>query len=413
MKRNTLTYGMLASAIAAFSCSAIASSDVTFTDKGGNDVVTMNKLINKTLAKDFSDNNLNVSYSPVEADYPTYIINALSAGTAPDAFFVDVFQSYTLAKSGKVKPNEGKLAELQKDIIPSLNEAFTVDGVQYGVPRDFNTLALQYNKDIFDDAGVDYPTNDDSWDDLLVKLKAVKAELGDEVSGICLVPDYARFGPIAMSTGWVPFNDQGKTVLDDNFKRAFEYYTGLKEEGVAILATDIGQGWMGGCFATEEMAVNLEGYWVSAYLRDAAPSLQYGSTMLPIDGKTGQRANLLFAAAWGINADGNVPAAEKAVELMLSEKAQMSVLESGLALPSRKALNREDLFTGSPQEVELAKTVFESANTGIILPYSFRNYGAAWMDPINEALSAVMLGQSTVEQAIATAQAKYDDMVNN
>jgi len=39
-----------------------------------------------------------------------------------------------------------------------LIQAFTLNGKVYGIPKDFNTLAIEYNKDIFDEAKVPYPT---------------------------------------------------------------------------------------------------------------------------------------------------------------------------------------------------------------------------------------------------------------
>ena len=41
-----------------------------------------------------------------------------------------------------------------------------MDGSTYGIPVGFTTHCLFYNKDIFDEAGVEYPTEDWTWDDL-------------------------------------------------------------------------------------------------------------------------------------------------------------------------------------------------------------------------------------------------------
>ncbi|GAL16329.1 extracellular solute-binding protein family 1 [Vibrio astriarenae] len=66
------------------------------------------------------------------------------------------------------------------------------------------------------------------------------------------------------------------------------------------MATDLGQGWGGGCFGTEETAVALEGNWISGYLRDKAPNLPYGTTLMPKDPVSGERGNLIFTVSWGI-----------------------------------------------------------------------------------------------------------------
>lgn len=410
MKKTILAVSLLA---ASLSTQAVAKTEITIAGWGGNDVVVLNKLVNEVLADDLENAGLRVKYQAVEGDFSQFITNSLSAGTAPDAFYIDVVMANVLVGSGKVAANTKQLDQVATHIIPSLNSAFTLEGKQYGIAKDFNTIALQYNKDIFDDAEVAYPTNQDSWEDLRKKLLDVKDALADEVSGICVMPDYARFAPFALATGWTPFNGQRKTVLDENFERAFNFYTGLvTEDKVGILATDLGQGWGGGCFGTEKTAIALEGNWISGYLRDKAPNLPYGTTLIPKDPVSGERGNLLFTVAWGVNADGkNIEATQKAVEILTSQKAQEWVLESGLALPSREALGESEFFTQQKAENELAKQVFEGALEGNVEPFAFGNYGTAWMTPINEALNSVLLGQMTQKEAIKMAQAKYDALM--
>lgn len=412
MKKTILAASLLA---AGLSANAFATTEVNIAGWGGNDVVVLNNLVNDVLAEDFAKAGLDVKYQAIEGDFSQFITNSLSAGTAPDAFYIDVVFANTLVNSGKVAPNSANLNSLSNELIPSLNSAFTLKDAQYGVAKDFNTIALQFNKDIFDDAEVEYPTNDDSWEDLRTKLLEVKEVLGDEVSGICVMPDYARFAPFALATGWKPFNENGQTILDENFERAFNFYTGLvTEDEVGILATDLGQGWGGGCFGTEETAVALEGNWISGYLRDKAPNLPYGTTLMPTDPVSGERGNLLFTVAWGVNADGkNIEATQKAVEILTSQKAQEWVLDSGLALPSREALGESEFFSQQDSESELAKQVFDGALKGNVEPFAFGDYGTAWMTPINEALNSVLLGQMSQKEAIKMAQERYNALTVN
>lgn len=401
---------LLAGLSSAANATTSAATEVSIAGWGGNDVVVLNKLINEVLVEDFKEAGITMKYQAIEGDYSQYIVNALSAKTAPDAFYMDVVFSDTFIKSGKIVPNDKELTDTASSHIPSLNAAFTRSGKQYGLAKDFNTIALQFNKDIFDDAGVEYPNNNDSWDDLRKKLTAVKEALGDEVTGLCIIPDYSRFAPFALATGWKPFDEQGKTVLDDNFSRAFNFYTGLvTKDKVGVLAADLGQSWGGGCFGTEETAVSLEGNWISGYLRDKAPNLPYGATMIPLDPTTGQRGNLLFSVAWAINADSkNIEATQKAIEILVSPKAQEWVLESGLALPSLNSLSQSKFFKQGNPENQLAKEVFDGASSGHVQPFSFGTYGSAWTTPVNEALNAVMMGQMTPDAAIKAAQQKYD-----
>lgn len=48
---------------------------------------------------------------------------------------------------------------------PGITQLYNKDGVQYAIPKDHDTIAVIYNKAVFDKYGVDYPTNDMTWEE--------------------------------------------------------------------------------------------------------------------------------------------------------------------------------------------------------------------------------------------------------
>ena len=62
----------------------------------------------------------------------------------------------------------------------SLIESYSVDGTSYAVPTSFSNVVLYYNADLFDAAGIDYPTNDWTWED--EKEAAEKQRLAAEAA---------------------------------------------------------------------------------------------------------------------------------------------------------------------------------------------------------------------------------------
>ena len=321
-----------------------------------------------------------------------------------------------LANSGGLHPWPDGTRD-NSTMLTNLLDAFTVNGKLYAQPKDFNTFAIIYNKDIFDDAGVPYPTHSETFQSLYDKLEAVVEALGREgVSGVCFNPGYAAgFAPLALATGWVPLNEAGQTRLDDRFETAFRFYVSLFERNIAILASSLGHSWSGGCFGSERTAIAIEGNWIAGYLRDKAPNLLYGSATLPAFEGTGEPGNLIFTVGWGINAATPDPElAERVVNLLTSEPAQRWILNSGLALPSGVALAGQ-LASAKPsdQDGELAQTLYMGVQRGFVRPFSFAPYGDVWMDPINVALSSAIVGGVSVQEAIATAQKSYDMMFDN
>ena len=386
------------------------TTTIRIAGSGGIDKEVVHGLVADVLQEDIGALGVEVNYLPIESGFNQYIINALSSGTAPDLFYVDVSMIDVFAGSGKIASfNNPLMADV---FIPVLTDSFTVDHSFYAVPKDFNSLALIYNRDIFDDAAVPYPTAEDTHLSLFEKLKAVVAALGNEgVYGACFQLDFTRFAPFLYATGWQPIGEDQRTRIDEKFERAFRFYIDLFQSGVVVPASNLGQSWSGGCFGAERTAIAMEGNWIAGYLRDKAPNLVFGAVPSPKDAITGQAGNLLFTVGWAVNLDGgNVEQAMQVADVLTSEKSQRWVLNSGLALPSRSSMSEEVMSSQSTQYERLAAAVYATVQRGYVRPYNFSPYGQSWSDPIAEAISGVLVGGVAIEDALKTAQKRYDYM---
>lgn len=388
---------------------ALAQTTVRIMGYGGEDPRIMTRIINEVIAEELAAAGITIQYEPIETDYNVVLLNALSAGTAADVFYIPAETAPGIIASGRVLPLNDLIDS--SPFIASLVETFTINGQLYGIAKDFNTLAIHFNKDLFDEAGVEYPNQNDTWETFAQKLRDVAA-LDADVYGACFPADFARFGAFAFAAGWQPFDAEGNTnLLDERFVEAFTWYTELVREGVAVLPGDIGQGWTGGCLATDNVGVAIEGAWILGFLRDVAPNLRFGSTFLPLS-PAGQSGNFLYTVAWGVNADSpNREAALKVLELLTSVEVQQFVLENGLAIPSRAALIDNPYFVAGTAESEANRVVFEGASHGSVFGFQFGAVGTDWMTPINNALTAVMTGQADVNAALTAAQSEIDALI--
>ncbi|MDA3812063.1 MAG: extracellular solute-binding protein [Spirochaetaceae bacterium] len=369
---------------------------------GGQDPAIVVRLLNEIIGQDLAAENIELVYEPIEGDYNAGIFNALSAGTAGDIVYLPVETAPGIIATGQIKPLNG-LVDTSL-FIESLIDSYTIDGNIYGIPKDFNTLEIFYNKDLFDEAGVEYLTENETWTTIAKKARAI-SKLGNDIYGICLQPGYDRFGAFAFGTGWTPFDKNGKTDLTDpRFKAAFTWYTDLIKEGAAVMASDLGEGWGGGAFKTEQVGMAAEGSWMIGFLNNEAPNLPYGTAYMPSADK-GVKGNFLYTVAYGINKQTkNMEAAVKVLEALTSAKAQQFILEQGLAIPSRKSLADNPFFENETKEAQANKIVFKGASMGNVLGFQFGEYGTRWMEPVNSALTQVASGDVSVDEALATAQ---------
>ena len=405
MRRVLLTVALLGLLV-----SAAQAQTIRIMGYGGSDPAVVQRLLDEVVGEQLAAEGITVQYEPIETDYNQVLTNALSAGTAADVFYIPGETAPGIIATGKVLPITNLVDT--GAFIPSLMDVYTVDGEVYGIPKDFNTLAIFYNEDLFDEAGVDYPNADDDWNTFTEKLRAVN-ELGDDVNGACIAADFARLGAFAYANGWQPFTEDGSVDLSDPaFVEAFEFYTGLVTEGLAVQPADIGAGWPGDCLAQESAGVAIEGAWIIGFLRDAAPNMPYGATLLPKSPTTGDRGNFIFTVAWGVNADSpNQDAAVRVLEALTSPEAQQFILEEGLAIPSRTELSDNPYFQEASREAQGNLTVFEGASDGNVLGFQFGAVGTDYMGPLNNAATAVMTGQATVEEALAQAQQEIDALL--
>ena len=381
---------------------ALAQATVRVMGYGGQDPAIMQRLLSEVIGDNLETEGITIQYEPLEGDYNAALTNALSAGTAADVFYLPGETAPGFIATGKVQP----LNDLVDSsvFLENLNDTFSQDGNLYAISKDFNTLAVFYNEDLFEEAGVDVPNADDTWETFAEKLRAVN-DLGADVYGACLPSDFARMGAFAYANGWEPFEEDGSVnLLDPAFVEAFDYYTGLVQEGVAVQPSDIGAGWPGDCLAKEQAGVAIEGAWMLGFLRDNAPNLPYGTTLMPM-APTGERGNFIYTVGWAINSDSeNQEAAVKVLEALTSEETQQFILEQGLAIPSRASLADNPYFEEATAEAQANKTVFEGASAGEVKGFQFGAVGTDYMAPIANALNAVMTGQDETEAALQSAQ---------
>lgn len=385
-----------------------AQTTIRISGYGGSDSGLTARLIDEVIGDELSAEGITVQYEPLEGDYNAGLFNQLSAGQAGDLFYIPAETAPGIIATGTVLPLNDVIDT--EPFIDSLLEPFTAEEQIYGVPKDFNSLAVFYNKDLFDEAGVEYPNENDTWDTFAEKLRGVRA-LGDDVRGACFAADFARFGAFAYGGGWPAFDGATANLTDPAFVEAATWYTDLIKDGAAALPSDLGQDWSGGCFGTGNVGVAIEGAWILGYLRDNAPNLQYGTTFIP-KAPSGEAGNLLFTVAYGVNANSaNQEAAVKVLQALTSPEAQQWVLEQGLAIPSREALENNPFFAEGTPEAEANRVVFEGASTGNVVGFQFGSVGTDFTTPINTALTAIATGQSEVTPALEQAQGEIDALI--
>ena len=123
--------------------------------------------------------------------YWTLLEAGATGGNLPDVFWMHINEAEKyMAADMLLNLNPYIAADDQIDLgnyYPGIVDIYSHDGAQYALPKDHDTIALLYNKGIFDAYGIDYPTNDWTWDDYAAAAKAItEAGQADGVYGTAM-----------------------------------------------------------------------------------------------------------------------------------------------------------------------------------------------------------------------------------
>jgi multiple sugar transport system substrate-binding protein len=265
----------------------------------------------------------------VANDLPQQLSQGFAAGSPPDLFYLSTDAIAGYAGNGSLKAYGDQLAN-KDDFYPSLVENFTVDDQFYCAPKDFSTLALIINTDLWTAAGLadaDIPT---TWD----QLSAVATKLtADGHVGLAFGAEYQRVGTFMAQAGGGLVVD-GAAVADSQENiDALDYVKTHLNDGSFAFASDVGAGWGGEAFGTQKAAMVIEGNWITGAMTNDYPDVNYAVAQLP-EGPGGQ-GTLQFTNCWGMAADSpNQQAALDLVEYLTATDQQLAFSKAFGPMPS-------------------------------------------------------------------------------
>jgi ABC-type glycerol-3-phosphate transport system substrate-binding protein len=77
--------------------------------------------------------------------------------------------------------------EYLKDVAPALSDALKFEGKTYYLTREWNNMCIHYNTKAFEEAGIERPRDDWTWDDFItIAEKLTKGEAGNRSFGFGL-----------------------------------------------------------------------------------------------------------------------------------------------------------------------------------------------------------------------------------
>ena len=232
----------------------------------------MEKLVEAYEAEN-KDVTVEIQLTPYKGgEYWTKLEAAATGGKAPDVFWVNVLHLDSYVDGGILADLTDAIDE--SDINDSFSETlvnnYVRDGVNYAVPKDFDTNALWYNKEIFDAAGVAYPTDDMTYDDLVATAEALKAAgLDDGVYPFACPVDFQTwyYQTVYANGGYIINDDKTETGYDDpKTQEGIQCWIDMIDKGLSPSAAALAETTPDAMFEGNQLAMNFAGsYMVPEY----------------------------------------------------------------------------------------------------------------------------------------------------
>ncbi|MET0590526.1 MAG: extracellular solute-binding protein [Naasia sp.] len=306
----------------------LTSSDDALTILIGSSGEAETKAVEEAVAAWSADSGVDATVQAAN-DLNQQLSQGFAAGSPPDLFYLSTDALAGYAGNGSLKAY-GDLLENKDDFYPTLVDNFTFDGDFYCAPKDFSTLALIINTDLWAAAGLtdaDIPT---TWED----LTAVSEKLTtDGVAGLGFSSEYQRLGAFMAQAGGGLVVDGAATANSPENVDALNYVKEGLNAGNFEYAADLGAGWGGEAFGKGLAAMVIEGNWIGGAMSADFPDVNYTVAELPAG--PGGQGTLQFTNCWGMAADSpNQQAALDLVEYLTAADQQLAFSEAFGPMPS-------------------------------------------------------------------------------
>jgi multiple sugar transport system substrate-binding protein len=295
---------------------------------------------------------ITVKLSLIAEDYDTKVQTMFSGGTAPDVM--------EIAETVNVYSSKGQLEDLNPyfdaegiDPVASFGQGsvdtYSTDGKLWAAPDRSGPAVVFYNKDLFDQAGVAYPSADWDWDAFRDAAKKLTVEENGQVSqwGYGAGDWWPWYMSWIYQGGGSVLDAAGKPVVNsaENIA-ALEFYNDMvfKDKSVLSPIDYANQGLDNGqpdpLFAQGKLAMEVTGYWNVASLKDSglnwdiAPMWHGAKEAVPA-----------FSNALAVSsASKNKEAAAQLVAFLTSAEGEKPIATSGLDVPANLAAVADPSF---------------------------------------------------------------------
>ncbi len=379
MRKNTMKLLALGMA-ATLGASALAGCGSSTDNSGKVELVmsvwdTDQEPVMKELAAKYSETHENVviktQLSPW-SEYWTKLEASATGNSAPDIITMNVLHVEEYAEAGilmDLTDAEAKSDLHAKDNFPApLLDGYTVDGKLYGIPKDFDTNAIFYNKELFDAANVAYPEDGMTFEQFRAKCEELKDKLPEGVYPTAVARNSGQTtynGSIYANGGYVLNEDNTKSGWDDpKTIGGVQPWLDLVLDGLSPSLEQLADTDADSMFQGGRVAMYLSGnYMIPAFNK----TLEGKFDVVQRPSVNGKFTDIINGLAFSVSANTQHP--QEAVDFALwlgSKEAQEIQGRSGTVISARN--DCQELYLDTHKDLNL-KIFLDNVKDSELLPH--------------------------------------------
>ena len=353
-------------------------------------------------------------------EYWTKLEAAAESNTMPDIFWMHTNQILYYSDFGML----ADVTDLYEDVEPnyyqnhfseiSIGNAQGSNGRMYGVPKDKDNIFLVYNKEMFDAAGVAYPDENWTWDDLTAASAQIYEKTGKYGFMAYNDDQMGYWSFVYQAGGCILTEDKTRGGFDQpGTRKGMEFYVGMQSNDWCPKQAYFAETAPGTAFFSEVGSMYIEGNWELMNKCINFPNMDGKWDIAPMpkcpDPVSGDgRATISNGLCYSTAAHGKTrDIALDVIKFFGTEEAQLLASSYGAAISAYNGTEQPyfDAFdkAGYDINVEIVMDQFE---------YGVQNVNNAakpkWKSPVLDEMNKLYNGQQSLESALANIQTIVD-----
>lgn len=356
----------------------------------------------------------------IAEDYWTKVQTQVAGGTPPDVGISDYGKVIVYAKDGvllniddwidrdsfpldKLFPSAVAQYRWAEGDFGSGGEA----GKMYGLPSDAQSQIIAYNKNMFDEAGVAYPTDDWTWDDLVTMGKAITKSDENKWGMQVIAPEIMTKGNFLFSANGANHTPDYKQSMIDAPESVSAWKWNWDLVYTHQIAPPPGAQAQTNPFMSGQVAMVVDGVW---WISDFAniTDFEWDVALFPKHPQTGKRTTSLESDGWWVfKATQEPDLSWSLLQYLANEAGQTRFGDMGYVIPSCFPEIGKKWYSQKPPENRL-KVLDNIVQESHKVDYTYFEYFTCWA-AYGPALQAAFADGTDIVAACTEAAAIHNE----